>query len=214
MLKSHQKRVAMEQHVVGIETGFFLSSSAKGPCFIGWHKTSGNGNWYQLQLQLTYAFPNEKPILTILSPQRLFQYNSLQALNDLGSSHNFHIDGTDENGYLKICHTRNWDASKSCVGVILKGCLWCEAYNNYMATGITIDAVLKELIENQEGCSTFFKNILNKTPQEDFGVGVSIPDSYFNNNPESVLGFSQKEQHRNLIRISLMPNNPFRRYLP
>lgn len=173
---SHQKRIAMEQHVVGIETGFFLSSSAKGPCFMGWHKTSGNSNWYQMQLQLTYAFPNEKPVMTILSPKQLFRYKSLETLNDMEISHDFHIDGTDENGYIKICHTRYWDASKSCVGVILKGCLWCEAYENYMANGITIDAALNKIIENQETNSEFANNIRNKTPLEDLDVNIPIPE--------------------------------------
>jgi len=184
MLKSFQKRIAIEQHVVGIETGFFLSYSAKGPCFIGWSKTSGNGSWYQLQLQLTYAFPNEKPILTILSPKRLFKFNSIEVLNDIGPSHDFHINGTDGNGYLEICHTRNWDASKSCVGIILKGCLWGEAYDYYIATGVTIDDALKKIKEKQKRPSAFIKDILKKKLKEDFcgsgSVHHSNSDIYLN----------------------------------
>ena len=162
MLKSHQKRIEMEEYVVGIETGFFLTYSKKGPRFNGWFKTSGNGRWYYLNLQMTYAFPNEKPILTILPPKQLNKYHSMQLLNDIGISNAFHINGTDENGYLKICHTHYWDASKSCVGIILKGCLFCEAYEYYMATGITIDDALKKIIENQQAPFAYINNILKQ----------------------------------------------------
>jgi len=188
MTKFFNERIAMERYIVSIETPSFIpSDTLKGPCFTGWHMTSGIGSWYKLQLQLTNNFPNEKPILTIVSPKRLYKYKSQQVLNDIGTSHTFHINGTDVNGNLEICHTRNWDASKSCVGIIIKGCLWWEAYDYNLATGITIDDTLTKLGGKQQTFNLVTNNIFSKTLHEYFRASTSVPNSNFIINPQSPL---------------------------
>ena len=60
-------------------------------------------------------------------------------INDENTSHAFH---TWENGpyhRVQICHSNNWDATHTCVGVLLRGVLWLEFYEAYLRNGGDID---------------------------------------------------------------------------
>lgn len=172
---SFHGRINMEQHLVAIETGFSLSYTDNGPCFSGWHTTSGNGNRYQLRAQLSYSYPNEKPRLSIVTPKVLYKHGSFDTLNDIGSSHTFHIYGTDNDGNIDVCHTLYWDASKTCVGVILKGFLWCEAYDHYLKTGLSIDDILSNSThENREQIDLTFTSLIGQNFFNNLTLGFPL----------------------------------------
>ncbi|HBG25753.1 MAG: hypothetical protein A2Y10_20250 [Planctomycetes bacterium GWF2_41_51] len=108
------------------------------PYFTGWVTTSYGGNQYKLTLNLDQSYPDTKPELYITHPKLLRKYDG-GYINDEGTSHAFHTWENSSDGCIQICHTDNWDASATCLGVLLRGLMWLEFYDAYRRNGGDID---------------------------------------------------------------------------
>lgn len=127
--------------------GFSLSYDHNGnPYFAGWTGTRGRRNNYKLRLELSEFFPDSEPDLFVESPRTLPMFDGSQ-INSLGTSHYYHVHA-NKNGYVKICHTDDWDSSCTCVMALLRGVLWVDGYENHLRTGETIHQYLKKLRNN------------------------------------------------------------------
>jgi hypothetical protein len=113
--------------------------------FKGRHRTTTKRLEFQLKLSLPKEYPDLAPALYIINPLTLRKFGG-GTINSIGSSHSFHTLRNGPSGCIQICHAGNgnWDASKTCIGVLFKGIIWCEAYAVHLRTGIDIS----EIIEN------------------------------------------------------------------
>lgn len=125
---------------------FILHLLEDPPYFVGDYRTTSGGNIYRLKVMVSKWYPNEMPSLYVVSPRRLRKRGGLCFINDVGVSHDYHTRGNGPNGCVQICHFNSdtWDASQTCIGVVTKGIMWCEAYDCHLATGRTIADILDE----------------------------------------------------------------------
>ena len=120
----------------------FLSET----CFMGTHTTTVGGQDYTLKLVLPSRYPDDRPSLYVTRPLTLDSYGYQGTLNEMGISHAFHTLDNGPDGCVQICHGKSeqWDPSQTCVGVLMKGILWVEAYDAHMSTGRNIAQILYE----------------------------------------------------------------------
>jgi hypothetical protein len=96
-----------------------------------------NGTWIRnrLRLDIPPAYPNSQPRLFVTSPVILRKYRGRGKINDEGISHSFHTLGTGHGGCVEICTVGDWDASITCVKLLIMGVMWLEAYQAHLRTG-------------------------------------------------------------------------------
>lgn len=146
-LRNVQARINGENFIVSKELPQFLfSHSENEPYFMGWHTTSTRQNCYQLKLVLGRYYPDEMPKLYVNSPPFLFNFDYTKTIASIGTSHAFHTLQNGPGGCIQICHFKpeTWDSSRTCVGALLKGILWCEAYDVHLTTGKDIAEILSQ----------------------------------------------------------------------
>lgn len=144
-LRDNQSRIQVEKTIVARELPQFrFSQSENERYFIGSHTTSTRQNCYQLKLVLGTYYPDEMPKLYVTSPSILFNYHFTRTINSLGVSHAFHTLRKGPDGCVQICHFKSetWDSSRTCVGALIKGILWCDAYDVHLTTGKDIAEIL------------------------------------------------------------------------
>ena len=162
MTKYHRSRLGLEKALVSRELPQFqIYKSGDKVYFKGWQKTSYRSQDYQLKLALPRWYPDDMPSLSVIYPKILPKYGSMRTVNAEGTSHAFHTLSNGPGGCVQICHFKQemWDASKTCVGVLMKGIMWLEAYERHLRTGKTIAEIIDKLRERQETCqpkTTFF----------------------------------------------------------
>jgi len=144
-LRDYQSRIQVEKAIVVKELSQFqFLKSGNDSYFMGHHTTSTRQNCYQLKLVLGRYYPDQMPNLYVISPSTLFNYHFTKTINSLGLSHAFHTLENGPDGCVQICHFKpeTWDSSRTCVGALLKGVLWCEAYDVHLTTGKDIAEIL------------------------------------------------------------------------
>ena len=139
---SQMLRLDMENQVLARELSQFMLyySRYSDPYVIGWVTTTVDFNSYQLKLDLGRNYPDEQPKLYVTYPIILRGYLGKKTINRLGTSHGFHTWKNGPSGCVQICHGYRWDASRTCVSVLLKGIFWLEMYDAYLRDGKTIAA--------------------------------------------------------------------------
>ena len=137
---SQRDRLYLERQLLARELSqFSLHLDDDIAYVIGWQGTSRRSKRYQLVLVLPEYYPNEKPELFVTSPRVLQRHGSWGTVNDMGTSHAFHTLDNGPGGCVHICHDDGgWEASKTCVSVLMKGVCWLEAYEAHLATGRNI----------------------------------------------------------------------------
>jgi hypothetical protein len=138
-------RIREEKKIMDKELPQFkLFKSGDMIFFRGWHTTTTSRLKFQLKLPLPTVYPDVAPKLYVTYPLTLVKYGG-GAINSMWSSHAFHTLGNGPDGCLEICHggTGNWDASKTCIGILFKGMLWCEAYAVHLRTGLDISEIFE-----------------------------------------------------------------------
>jgi hypothetical protein len=142
---SQQRRLQMEKQVL----------SKYFPCF-QWinqmdsanTRVEGNictnaKNLYTLRVYVPSDFPNSLPEMVVTSPYPLTGYGG-KDLKDYGVSAAMHLL-TPVNGYVKICHYRNWTPDLTLYLVVLKGRIWLEALEGHKKTGQPLDHFLRHM---------------------------------------------------------------------
>jgi len=141
--RSQRERLAMEEKLLAHHASNFHFYNRTGDTYIeGWANTSEGDSRFKLRLELPPDFPYDKPGLYVVDPSVLWMYGHRGRINDLGTSHAFHVHDNG-GGYVKICHTEDWDASITCVKILIKGHLWLEAYVSHLRTGEDIASFLR-----------------------------------------------------------------------
>ncbi len=121
------------------------------PYFKGDCPTTSGGKRFEIKLSIPRDYPDEMPKAYVMDPISLRKYDYRGYINSLGSSHEYHTRSNGPRGCVQICHFSEsmWDSSQTCIGVMVKVCLWLEAYCTYLATGISINNILKEWMRRQ-----------------------------------------------------------------
>jgi len=129
-----QRRLAAEKKVIAAKMPHFQFYNPSGNTYVAGLARTNFGKQYHAKVQLTQNYPYEEPELFITSPHTLWMYGG-GTINALGTTHAFHTYDNSSDGCVKICHTLDWDSSKTCLLVILKAHLWLEAYEAHLRTG-------------------------------------------------------------------------------
>jgi hypothetical protein len=147
-----QRREFEKQLVMMHMPSFSISESSDGHMTLeGFVKTIAGRNRYRGRLVCTPNFPYEVPRLYILSPKPLWTHDHTGTLNALNGSSEHHVYRTEPDGFLEICHTPKWDASQTCIAVLIKLHLWVEAYETYLECGGTVGRYLAKSAKASPG---------------------------------------------------------------
>lgn len=162
MMQENTERIQFERKIMARhfpQFGFYQGGDAS--YFQGWHTDSTKGYLYQLQLKLSPWYPDQMPSLYVTYPSILWKYDG-GTINSEGVSHAFHTLHNGPKGCVQICHFKpeTWDASRTCVGVLLKGILWVESYAVSIATRMPIADILEQWKKRQTGMN--INDILNQ----------------------------------------------------
>jgi hypothetical protein len=98
-------------------------------------------NVYTLRVYVPSDFPNSRPDLVVTSPYPLKGYAGKSLGETSASMHT--LDPRD--GYVKICHYKDWIPNLTLYLVVLKGRIWLEAFEAHKRTGKPIDHFLKHM---------------------------------------------------------------------
>jgi len=143
-----QDRIDFEGDLVNMylsDFRMFRYTSAFG--FTGWVTPKTGSGSYELTLEATTVYEYVGPDLFVTSPHVLRLYGSHKSINSLGTTHAYHAYENGPDGCVKICHTSGWDPSLSCVQVLLKGIIYCEAHSIHLRTGDTIAKIIDSFEE-------------------------------------------------------------------
>ena len=113
--------------------------------FYEWEiRTEGNETEYVARLYFNPQEPEVMPAAFAWSPIQLPDYPS-GTINEIGSSHRYHILPNGPDGRVQICHTPpdQWDPSIPHVVTMLKVQMWFEAYSTHLKDGSSISAYFK-----------------------------------------------------------------------
>jgi len=125
-------RLALEEKLIGQYFSDFQVYDHLFDTYIeGWAHTNGD-RWYTGRITLPADYPFAMPRLYVL--HRLWTCDGRE-LSTLGVSHAFHVLGGGPNGGVEICHTKTWEASRTCVQVLVKLVTWLEALEAHWITG-------------------------------------------------------------------------------
>lgn len=113
---------------------------------------------YRLEDVKTVNIVNNSLVFSGSQKQTMKRFNFTDSyiewitINSLGCTHDFHTNSNGPGGCVQICHfsPANWDASKTCVSVMIKAVLWCEAYDVHMVTGLSIATIVDQFKRRQE----------------------------------------------------------------
>ncbi|MFM6152808.1 MAG: hypothetical protein ACKO3K_14175 [Cuspidothrix sp.] len=106
------------------------------------------GNVYKLRVYVPSDFPNSLPDMVVIYPYPLkgYQGQDMKQHETSGSMHTL----TPRDGYVKICHYRDWLPNITLYKVVLKGRIWLEALEAHKRTGQPIDAFLSHMQSTQD----------------------------------------------------------------
>ena len=140
------KRLVVDEKLVDKYMPGFLFRDKMGDTYVEGSVTpNGTSNSYRLRLDIPSDYPNSQPRLFVTSPVTLWKHGGRGKINDEQVSHCFHTFGTGHGGCVEICTVRDWDASMTCVKLLIMGVTWLEAYTLHLKTGEDIDTCLKKM---------------------------------------------------------------------
>ncbi|ASC71410.1 hypothetical protein XM38_023620 [Halomicronema hongdechloris C2206] len=103
---------------------------------------------YTLRVYIPSDFPNSRPDMVVTLPYPL-EGCSGNDLKDYGASSSMHtLDPRD--GYVQICHYKDWTDNLTVYLVVLKGRIWLEAYEAHKRTGQPLDHFLPHMLGGAE----------------------------------------------------------------
>ncbi len=151
-----QVRLRFEKAIMDSQLPQFQLFHKAGTWFFqGWEKGMRKEPAYQLKLIISEHYPDKMPELYITYPTVLPKYKNYGTINEESSSHQFHTCQNGPDGCVQICHFKStiWDASKTCVGVFIKGILWLLSYELHLINGKSINDNLLYIKRRQENAN-------------------------------------------------------------
>jgi len=140
------RRLAIDEKLVNKYMPGFRFYDKTGDTYVEGSVTpNGTSNGYRLRLDIPPDYPNSQPQLFVTSPVTLWKHRGRGKINDEGVSHCFHTLGTRHGGCVEICTVRDWDASMTCVKLLIMGVMWLEAYTQHLQTGESINERLEKM---------------------------------------------------------------------
>jgi len=121
----------------------FVSTELEDTRIEGVMRPKGSSHQYTGRVVLLPGYPCRKPELYVIAPRPLVMHDGTKDIASLGSSHGYHTGKKGPDGAVKICHTGGWDASQTCIRVLMKLAIWLRAYEEHLRCGQTIDAILR-----------------------------------------------------------------------
>ncbi|TAE94468.1 MAG: hypothetical protein EAZ78_28345 [Oscillatoriales cyanobacterium] len=97
------------------------------------------GNVYTLRVYVPSDFPNSRPDMVVTSPYPLKGYQGTEISGY--SSHTL----SPRDGYVTICHYKDWLPNLTVYLVVLKGRIWLEALEGHRRTGQPLDSFLAHM---------------------------------------------------------------------
>lgn len=143
--QAQRQRLAVEKDIL---TKYFPSFTWINPADSNNTRIEGQiktnvGNIYKLRVYVPSDFPNSRPDMVVISPYPLKGYGG-KDMKEHGTSSIMHtLDPRD--GYLNICHYKDWLPNITLYKVVLKGRIWLEALEAHKRTGKQIDQFLSHM---------------------------------------------------------------------
>jgi hypothetical protein len=109
---------------------------------------SNAGYRYRLWIPIPVGYPQQRPPMYITEPHPLLMRDQTP-VSALGVSHKMHTLTPLANGMVQICHWRDnrWHSGIVLQKVFLKGLIWIEAYEQYIATGRDLADFVRTMAE-------------------------------------------------------------------
>lgn len=101
------------------------------------------GNLYRVRVYVPSDFPNSCPEIVVLSPHPLKGHGGVDLNSSAPSMATHTLSPRD--GYVSICHYKDWLPNLTLYLVVLKGRLWLEALEGHRRTGHPIDRFLSHM---------------------------------------------------------------------
>jgi len=142
---TQQRRLQVERQVL---SKYFPSFQWLNPTDSGNTRVEGNVctnamNVYTLRVYVPSDFPNSRPDMVVTSPYPLRGYGG-KDLKDYETSSSMHLL-SPRDGYVKICHYRDWSPELTLYLAVLKGRIWLEALEGHRKTGQPLDHFLRHM---------------------------------------------------------------------
>jgi hypothetical protein len=112
------------------------------------YATSNAGFRYGLWIPIPAGYPQQRPPMYITEPHPLLMRDQTP-VSALGAVHKMHTMAPSTNGMVQICHWRDnrWHSGIVLQKVFLKGLIWIEAYEQYIATGRDLAEFVRTMAE-------------------------------------------------------------------
>jgi hypothetical protein len=142
---SQQRRLQLERQVLSKYFPAFqwLNQTDSENTRVEGNVCTNMRNVYKLRVYIPSDFPNSRPDMVVTSPYPLKGYAG-KDLKDYGTSSVMHILG-ERDGYMKICHYKDWTPELTLYLVVLKGRIWLEALEGHKRTGQNLDYFLSHM---------------------------------------------------------------------
>ena len=141
-----QRRLAFEESVIAQKLGHFTFHDKTGETYVaGWERPRNGLNSYRLRLPIPADCPNTLPCLFVTAPCPLKRYGGHGTISE--GSHSDHVLSVNAQGHVKICHTRvsEWHSGRSLFGVLFRGLIWLDCYEEYLRTGRSIGSLIQKM---------------------------------------------------------------------
>lgn len=105
--------------------------------------TTNSGSRYKIRIYIPEDYPNSRPDMVVLEPYPLkgFFGKNIKKIGASGSMHTLE----PRDGYVKICHYKEWIGNLTIYLVALKGRIWLEAFDGHRRTGKDMDDYLPHM---------------------------------------------------------------------
>lgn len=152
MWNTEQRQRLVLEHEILQREGFSQFSvyyeNSDDSYFAAGYATSNAGYRYRLWIPIPAGYPQQRPPMYITEPHPLLMRDQTP-VSALGVSHKMHTLAPSANGMVQICHWRDnrWHSGIVLQKVLLKGLIWIEAYEQYIANGRDLADFVRTMAE-------------------------------------------------------------------
>lgn len=142
---AQQQRLQVERQVLSkyFPTFKWINPTDNSNTRVEGNLRTNSGRSYTVRVYVPADFPNSRPDMVVITPYPLMG-SSGEDLAEYGASGSMHtLDPRD--GYVRICHYKDWQPNLTLYLVVLKGRIWLEALEAHKRTGKHLDQFLPHM---------------------------------------------------------------------